>query len=494
MSAPLSQSGDAPRREQVVKRLVGIIVAILVIRLGFASALPLTEDEAYYRLWAQSPALGYFDHPPMIAWWIWIGRSLAGDSPMGVRLLPCLGAAVTSLLVFDLTRNLGASGETSLRAVIWYNATLLVAAGGALAIPDAPAALFWLACLCCLARTKAGSGGAWWMAAGVAAGLAALSKYSALFLGPGIFLWLIGNNDGRKSLRGPWPWLALIAALTLFGLNIGWNATHQWVTFLKQFGRITPHRFAPINLADLFVTQSLLLNPLITIFLIRGLSVQRKTIWWISKLLILSSLPFAAYLIVHALHDRVQAHWPAPIYGSLASIAAFAGEGRLNGAWNRLRRITPALGLGLCALAAAVLALPEIGVPLPIDPAKQIRDWPGFSVDVEQLRAAHGANWIGVTSYGLAAELLDQPAIHAPVLQITERARWRGLKPSQADLARRGVIIDLKRRIDLKLLSRCFRDVQVVGDIRRAARGEPGLDYRAIQVEGPLRDVVRDGC
>ena len=59
--------------------------------------IPLTEDEAYYRLWSMKPAFGYFDHPPMIAWLIWLGRHIAGDGPLGVRLVPILTTALISL-------------------------------------------------------------------------------------------------------------------------------------------------------------------------------------------------------------------------------------------------------------------------------------------------------------------------------------------------------------------------------------------------------------
>jgi len=67
-----------------------------------AVIIPLTEDEAYYRLWAQHLRLGYFDHPPMVAWWIAVGQGLAGPSQFGIRLLPVLSAGAASLLALCL--------------------------------------------------------------------------------------------------------------------------------------------------------------------------------------------------------------------------------------------------------------------------------------------------------------------------------------------------------------------------------------------------------
>jgi 4-amino-4-deoxy-L-arabinose transferase-like glycosyltransferase len=409
--------------------------------------------------------------------------------------LPSLGCAAITCLIFDLARMLGADRASALRAAIWYNATLLVAAGAGLAIPDAPAALFWVAGLWCVARAARPGAGRWWIGAGVAAGLAALSKYSALFLGPGVFLWLICRPQGRQALRTPWPWVALAISLAIFGLNVGWNARHDWLTFAKQFGRITPHQFAPRNLADLLISQFLLLNPLIALWLWRGLGARGGTPRDRGALLALSSLPFAGYLIVHALHDRVQAHWPAPIYANLAMIAAFAAADiPVQSPWGRLRAATPLFGAGICVIAVMVFLLPELGVPLPLDPARQVRDWPDFSARVEKARAAAGTRWIGTTSYGLAAELLDHREIHAPVLQVRERDRWNGLAASGANLARPGLVIDLTRRLRPADLAGCFAEVRDLGVIRRAAPGEAGLTYRAVRVAGPRRDILKLGC
>ena len=62
-----------------------LIIVLLALRAVFAALLPLSADEAYYWLWSQHPAWGYFDHPPMIAWLIRAGTLVLGDTPLGVR-------------------------------------------------------------------------------------------------------------------------------------------------------------------------------------------------------------------------------------------------------------------------------------------------------------------------------------------------------------------------------------------------------------------------
>ncbi len=481
---PRANAEDPPRW-----RFPLIVAAILAARLIVAANLHLSEDEAYYRLWSMAPALGYYDHPPMIAWWIAIGRDVAGDTPLGVRLLPALASAITSLLVFDMARLAGAHRRTAERAGVWFNCTLLVACGAFLAVPDAPAALFWSLTLWCLLKAARSGRLGWWAAAGVAAGLATLSKYSALFLGPGVLLWLAISPDRRRMLPGPGPWLALILAAGLFGLNVAWNASHHWLTFEKQFGRVAPHGWSPRFLPELLITQFLLFNPAIVLFLF-----STRPRFDRIGLFAASSLPFAAYLVLHSLHDRVQAHWPAPLYPAVAIVAAFAASGAERALWREARVAVPiiatlvVLGLGvLAALPPTMFARsPDLFLPL--------RGWRAFAGSIDRTRAGAGAAWIGTTSYGLASELADE-TLHAPVLQISERDRWRGPATGvEPDLTRPGVIVDLTRRLDLKSLRACFAEVSFVGVLGRGAPDERPKIYGVYRVDGPRRDLLQDGC
>jgi 4-amino-4-deoxy-L-arabinose transferase-like glycosyltransferase len=139
--------------------------------------------------------------------------------------------------VFDLGQRLGGR-LAGLTAAIFYNATLTVGVGSILAIPDVPASLFWVLTLWAMARAR--DQAAWWLCAGLAAGLACLSKYSALFLAPGVLLWLALTAQGRRQLARPWPWLAALIALALFSLNVGWPRAICWNSWPASFCCSTP--------------------------------------------------------------------------------------------------------------------------------------------------------------------------------------------------------------------------------------------------------------
>jgi 4-amino-4-deoxy-L-arabinose transferase-like glycosyltransferase len=485
--------GDVAKAARLTSgtRLALLALALAAIRLLAAGLVPLTEDEAYYRLWAQHLQAGYLDHPPMIAWWIRLGGLIAGDTTLGVRLVPTLATGLTTWLVGDLARRLGLRESTAWRAALWYNATFTVALGGMLATPDTPACLFWTLSVWCLARAWTSRAGPWWLAAGVSAGLCCLSKYSGLFLAPGVFLWLAVAPGGVAELKRPWPWLAALCALLVFAPNVAWNAAHGWMTFEKQFGRVGGHGLKLGRLPEFLLTQFLLLNPLIAVQAGRGAAQAWRARRGVSPGLPLPlavATPFILYLCVHSLHDRVQGHWPVPAFGALVICAAAAAE--TSRGW--LRRATPILGLGLSALMLGYLAAPLTALG-PSDPALYVRGWPGFGGEVEALRRREGATWVGTQSYGVAAQLAFTRRIEAPVVQIVDRERYFDWQKG-ADLSGPGLVVDLDRRITQPQLERCFAEVRPLGAVQRGSAPSRWTRYAAFRVAGARRDVLRQGC
>jgi 4-amino-4-deoxy-L-arabinose transferase-like glycosyltransferase len=480
-------------------RLGLLVLAVTIVRLLAARWIPLTEDEAYYRLWAQHLHLGYYDHPPMIAWWARAGMTLAGDNPLGMRLLPVLGAGLATWLVADITRSLGGKPETGLRASVWYNATSTIGVGGILATPDAPACLFWVLTLWSLAKIWAGGRVQWWLAAGLFAGLACISKYSGLFLAPGVLLWLLATERGRKSLGTPWPWLAMVVAGLVFATNVAWNAQHGWLTFAKQFGRVAPGPLHPAYLGEMLLSQFFLLNPMIAIYASHGVVRawrERAAPQAVHLILpLVTALPFAAYLAIHSLHDRVQAHWPAPLFAGLAIAAAITAE---QGSQTRPARVGRNLVIGL-GLVLSVVALTYAAFPgaKPIgraDPLLPLRGWPALASDVTAVEHQQGAAWLGTANYGVLAQLQATKRIQGPMIQLIERGRY-GDEAARPDFTKPGLIVDLARRLTVPDLETCFARVTPLPDLHR---GPPGSKrnqvYGAYRVEGPKADLLKDGC
>src|SRR3954447_6571102 len=218
-------------------RLVGgtawTIAALLVLRLVAAAYTPLTFDEAYYWTWSKHLAGGFYDHPPMAAIVIRLGTLIAGDTELGVRLISILLAIPMSFAVYRSAEILFGR-RVAATATILLNVTLMAAVGTMIVTPDAPLLVASSFVLFCLAIGLATGRGAWWLATGIAVGAALLSKYTALFFGPAILIWLVAVPKLRRWLLSPWPYLGGITALAIFSPVIAWNADHQWVSLIKQ--------------------------------------------------------------------------------------------------------------------------------------------------------------------------------------------------------------------------------------------------------------------
>jgi hypothetical protein len=325
-------------------------------------------------------------------------------------------------------------------------------------------------------------------------------------LGPGVLWWLLRSSDGRRKLHGPWPWVALAIAGALFMMNVVWNAGHHWITFAKQFGRVAPHGFKPLGPLSFLVVLVLLSNPLMTPFLARAVrghlrlgrakanSDREAGRTREIDLILITAVPFLAYLVFHSLHADVEAHWPAPLYPTLAILAAAGADGPLRRGMRRLAVAAPIVGFTLSTLALLHMALPQTDGLLRRDPSHPLRGWTPFVSTVERLRVANGAAWIGTVSYGTYAELEAHHASAEPMLQVTERRRYLfATPPSASVLAQPGLIVDLTRRITTRALSDCFADVTPVTTLPRGAP-TAGDIYSVVKVSRPKRDVRDAGC
>jgi 4-amino-4-deoxy-L-arabinose transferase-like glycosyltransferase len=459
------------------------LAALTLLRLVVAGIAPVSPDEAYYWVWSRAPAPGYLDHPFMVALWIRIGTALGGDGAFGIRLLAPFAAALGSILVMDAARRLGAGRGYA--AALLLNATLLFGAGGILMTPDTPLILFWIATLWAMARIVAGGSGWWWIAAGVFAGLALDSKYTAALLLAGIGLWLLLLPAGRRwLLRDARPWAALALALLLFLPVILWNAEHHWASFLKQGGRtgdFHPARAAQF-LGELVLGQLGLATPVVFVLCAAGLvhatrrAVARRDPA-AGLLVALGVLP-ALVFIQHALGDRVQANWPEIIYPAAVIAAAFLPL--------TLRWLKPALIVGF-ALTLAIY-VQAIASPVPLggasDPTiRMLGGWAPFTQAVTSQVARTGARFVAIDEYGLGAELALRLPPAIPV--IADDPRWLLFnlpRPGDAEPAgTTGLFIRTTRR-HTPPDARPWSRMAEIGIIARGRHGRIGESYRVYLV------------
>src|SRR5580704_6157372 len=245
----------SPPETRLVRNTALTILALVAMRLAAAAWTPLTFDEAYYWMWSKHLAGGYYDHPPMVAVVIRLGTMIGGDTEIGVRLVSILLALPMSWAVYRAATIMFGGQRVAATATILLNVTLMAAVGTMIVTPDAPLLVASSFVLFFLAKVLETGRGAWWLAVGAAVGAALTSKYTALFFGPAILIWLVSVPKLRRWLVSPWPYLGGVVSAAIFAPVILWNADHHWVSFLKQFGRARIEDFRPVFIGEFIPTQ-----------------------------------------------------------------------------------------------------------------------------------------------------------------------------------------------------------------------------------------------
>ena len=294
-------------------------------RLWLAMTLPMTGDEAYFVVWGLRPALGYYDHPPMVGWWL-TALLAVSDHAAWLRLpsivLPYLAAWLAFLWI---ARALPADPDRR-----WWGALIVVLAPAhvwnVLVTTDTPMIAFALLSATAYLRGLDAGGGrrvAWMAGAGFALSLALLSKYFAVFLAFGFAAHTLAMRRDRER----WRDLALLVACSLPGplLNVWWNSTHCWNNVMfNVFNRhekdVPVWKTFPYYLA----TVAYLCGPYAAWVVWKARGTLRGAPAALAVAGFLAALPLALFGLL-ALGRTVGLHWPlAFVPLALAWLAAVA--------------------------------------------------------------------------------------------------------------------------------------------------------------------------
>jgi 4-amino-4-deoxy-L-arabinose transferase-like glycosyltransferase len=226
----MGQGGDARRLFHLT---FAIVLAITLVRVAVlvVSPLELYPDEAQYWWWAQTPDLGYFSKPPLIAWIIRATTSMFGDSEWAIRLAMPLLHGCAALLLFAIAR---ASFPQRPVVAFWSALAYLTLPGvsysSGLASTDAPLLFFWALALFAFIRGVQTNAWRWALVCGVALGFGILAKYAMLFFAVSAVLAAIAKPDIRKFVIGWGGVVVALVAAVIVAPNVAWNASHHFAT------------------------------------------------------------------------------------------------------------------------------------------------------------------------------------------------------------------------------------------------------------------------
>ncbi|MBB3226853.1 4-amino-4-deoxy-L-arabinose transferase-like glycosyltransferase [Luteibacter sp. Sphag1AF] len=393
---------------------VVLFVAVFVAKIAIACFLSPFGDEAFY--WQESlrPAWGYSDLPPLTAWLIRAGESVAGHGVFAMRLPFLLIGAAIPWQVWALARRLGSPGHA------WQAATfalLLPLAGslGVLALPDVP--LTFAIVLATMGLAAALDEGRMrdWLLLGVALALCWLTHYRAAMPMLAGLVFLCITERGRAAWRRPGLWLALaVATIGLLPLIV-FNVQQHGVGVGFQVVDRNPWRFQPGALVQP-LEQAVACTPLMYGLLLWAMYQawrRRKQAGWDAAAVIGGTF-VVAYFVLGLFADdvRFRAHWPLPGYLVLcAALPALLASASV--AWRRFAMVALlmsgvglALGFGYLALAASPTG-PAMLARYKAFPAN-FTGWRQSGSEAAALLARHPGAVLVADNFMLAAELRFQ--------------------------------------------------------------------------------------
>jgi dolichol-phosphate mannosyltransferase len=342
-----------------------IIACLTLIRLVYIAFAPVTGQEVYYWLYAKNPALAYVDHPPMIAYSIYLGTLIFGDNGFGIKFMGVVASSLTNLFIYWTVVRAGADSpsdsaeKSGVLAVVIYNLTLFAHAFAIIQQPDNPLLLFWILVLFFIQEFQLTGKARNLIYAGISLGLAMLCKYTAVALLPGIVVALLLTPDGRRCLLTPYPWLAVLAACLVFSPVVYWNWTHDWASFQMQFNsrgqEITSQRSIQFKyFFQLLGTQLAMLMPLGFVLLAR-FYFRMATKWRESAkahFYFLSGIFLIVGFLLISFTSKVKVHWLLPGYlGVILGIVVVFGPSIVSGSpWFKRGAWFSAALIGLCHL------------------------------------------------------------------------------------------------------------------------------------------------
>jgi dolichol-phosphate mannosyltransferase len=378
---------------------ISVLAYVLMLKLIFMGCVNLIPEEAYYWNYAQRLDWGYLDHPPMVAWLIWLSTSLFGKSELSVRLPAYVCWILAAIFMFRLTLNLY-DRPAAFRTILLLAVLPIYFGLGFFMTPDAPLYAAWAGCLYFLERALVAQNRRAWWGVGTCVGLGMLSKYTIALLGLGTLTFLLIDRRSRRWLFRPEPYIAAITSVIIFSPVIFWNMRNGWMSFIFQgsdrwTGRYNFSLHLLIGMILLLLTPTGLLG-IMRVLLpqkLAGASVsqtgikRQQYLWSVTFTLV----PLSVF-VIYSLFYKPKLNWTAPIW--LAVIPLLAWDmvptwGQFKGSFAQfIRRSWMPTIIALLIIHGASFYYISLGLPGagPMTPSRLFGEWRALANSVETVK------------------------------------------------------------------------------------------------------------
>lgn len=387
--------------------VLAVVAAVTLARLIALVLTPLTlgVDEAQYWDWSQTPDFGYFSKPPMVAWLIASTTHLFGDSPAAIRLPTPLLHAGIALMLWRLTATLISPTAGRIAALLWI--TMPAVALGSFVISTDTPKLFFLTAFFLLLSPLAQPhpiANRTYALAGVALGLAMLSKYAGSYGVLGLALWWLGmqfTNTNTSTNSGTTPsmhlrhWLLLLATcLIVISPNLWWNIHNEFVT-TRHLASNANWQGIHLSLTrgiGFLASQVAVMGPVaITALLLALTRQQDHRSWFLTAFIV----PPLAIITIQAIISDANANWAVAAYPmAVVLVSGWLADPAKQARPFWLWGIVTSNGI-LAALVLASTITGSLGILTPpSDPLRHLQGWETHHSDLSDFLTRHATHTI----------------------------------------------------------------------------------------------------
>ena len=242
-----------------------VSITSIIIKCFLAYFFPLTGDEAYYIDVSRSPALGFYDQPPMITWWLSF-LMLFSKNLFFLRLPALLMGNVISIFVLAFLKPY--DEKKAYLVAILYLITPLHFMFPVM-VTDVPLVIFSVMATFTFWRAVSQNSVFNYFFSGAFLGAAFLSKYlmAALFLA--FLLYFLLQKSHKRNYLG--FAVLLLSSLPFALIHFYWNYQNCWINFIfNVYTRNASESFRVSNVLQFVLFQVYLMTPFLIYYVYKS--------------------------------------------------------------------------------------------------------------------------------------------------------------------------------------------------------------------------------
>lgn len=279
-----------------------LLIIIILINIIQAIFTPIIGDEAYYWMYSQQLATGYFDHPPMVAWLTTFGNILFSGA-FGLRFMTIILSIGAYYLLWTLVPK---KLKTQPKAVIIYLLLILAIPicnlYSFITTPDAALLFFTILYLKVFQGFLLKQNLKTSLLLGISAALLMYTKYHGAII---IILTFLPNLKRLKSIHF---YIATVIGLLLYTPHLIWQYHHDFITFKFHLIDRADKAFKFKNVINYILATIVVLNPILFItFLIQRL--KKRTNITLEKHYYYLFYGGLIFFLISSFRDKIEPHW-----------------------------------------------------------------------------------------------------------------------------------------------------------------------------------------